>query len=40
MSYVDSREVPDGSELDTDICIIRGGAAGIVSFSVKATVHK
>ena len=29
MSYVDSREVPDGSELDTDTCIIGGRAAGI-----------
>jgi choline dehydrogenase-like flavoprotein len=29
VSYFDSREVPDGAELETDICIIGGGAAGI-----------
>jgi choline dehydrogenase-like flavoprotein len=29
MSYRDAREVPDGSDLETDICVIGGGAAGI-----------
>jgi choline dehydrogenase-like flavoprotein len=29
MSYLDAREVPDGAQIETDICIIGGGAAGI-----------
>jgi choline dehydrogenase-like flavoprotein len=29
MSFVDSREIPDGAELETDVCIVGAGAAGI-----------